>query len=271
LQPNLKLVSTERTMDEPELPRIGRVVRPKRGPVSWLVMRFPVSFSALAAVAALFWSAAPFSDAQTSSAPPQSPVNGAYIVVDPLSGVHYDNRYDLSLGMAYDHMKAGPTLLQGSNLGGLDLSGSYWLSRHWGIEGSARAYLGTSGAAANPYSINGPFVSQYLFVGGVEWLGPHNKHGALIPHALFGGAYGKFEEDLRGHSPSVVDFYNDQLAPAAILGGHFDLNRSARWVFRITPDAVITRYGINYGSKATQTDVNFAISVGAEYRFKKRR
>jgi hypothetical protein len=88
---------------------------------------------------------------------------------------------------------------------------------------------------------------------------------------LVGGAYGNFDTDLRGQSPSVIDFYNNQLALGAILGGHFDLNRSAHWVFRVTPDAVITRYGINYGNKVTQTDVNFAISVGAEYRFKKKR
>jgi hypothetical protein len=68
-----------------------------------------------------------------------------------------------------------------------------------------------------------------------------------------------------------VGFYNDQIAPAAIIGGHFDLNRSARWVFRVTPDAVVTRYSINYGNKITQTDVNFAISVGLEYKFKKKR
>jgi hypothetical protein len=55
------------------------------------------------------------------------------------------------------------------------------------------------------------------------------------------------------------------------VGGHIDLNRSARWVFRITPDAVMTRYAINYGTKYTQTDVNFAISVGVEYRFKAKR
>jgi hypothetical protein len=219
-------------------------------------MRLPVSLSALAAIAALILFAPSRSQAQsqTGTAPPQSPVNGTYISTDPLANIHYDNRYDLSLGLAYDHMKAGPTLLQGSNLGGLDLSGSYWFSRHWALEGSGRAYLGTSGAAPNAYAINGPFVSQYLFVAGPEWLGPHNKHGALIAHALVGGAYD-----------------NNQLALGAILGGHFDLNRSAHWVFRVTPDAVITRYGINYGNKVTQTDVNFAISVGAEYRFKKKR
>jgi hypothetical protein len=88
---------------------------------------------------------------------------------------------------------------------------------------------------------------------------------------MFGGVYGRFQQDLRGQSPSIVGFYNDQVAPAAIIGGHMDLNRSARWVFRITPDAVITHYGINYGSKITQFDVNFAISVGVEYRFKAKR
>ena len=68
-----------------------------------------------------------------------------------------------------------------------------------------------------------------------------------------------------------MGFYNNQIAPALIMGGHMDLNRSARWVFRITPDAVLTRYGINYGNKITQTDINFAISVGVEYKFSKKR
>src|SRR5579863_9689903 len=259
-----------------------RVVPSKRGLVSWVVMHLPVRFSVFAALAAVtlgafacaLSSSAQSSSAQNSSSPtpkmgtPESPV---YVSIDPLAKVRYDNRYDVSLGMAYDHMKAGPTLLQGSNLGGLDLSGSYWLTRRLGVEGSGRAYVGTSGAGPNAFNINGPFVSQYLFAAGPELLGPHNKHGDLIAHVLVGGAYGKFEQDLRGHSPSVVDFYNDQLAFGAILGGHFDLNRSEHWVFRVTPDAILTRYGINYGNRLTQTDVNFAISVGAEYKFKKKR
>jgi hypothetical protein len=247
-------------------------------------MRSQVSLTAfLAAFAALLVCAGNGAQAQTPAPPasgqsssssaqvPEAPAAPTYIVVDPLANVKYDNRYDVSLGMAYAHIKAGPNLVQGSNLGGLDLSGSYWLSKHWGVEGTGRAYLGTSGAAPNTASINGPFVAQYIFAGGPEWLGPHNKHGAIIAHVLAGGAYGKFEQDLRGSSPSVVGFYNDQVAPALIMGGHFDLNRSARWVFRITPDAILTDYAINYGPKTRQIDVNFGISVGVEYRFKKKR
>jgi hypothetical protein len=233
-------------------------------------MRLPVRISAsLVAVAALALCAGTRALGQSTASPTAG--NGTYIAVDPLANVRYDNRFDVSLGMAYDHMKAGPSLLQGSNLGGLDLEASYWFSKHWAVEGTGRYYLGTSGAAPNTVSINGPFVSEYLFAGGPEWLGPHNKHGAILAHVLAGEIHGNFEQDLRGYSPSVVGFYNDQFAPVLIAGGHFDLNRSAHWVFRVTPDAVITRYSINYGPKITQNDVNFALSVGVEYKFKTKR
>jgi len=197
---------------------------------------------------------------------------GTYIPAEPLSKVRYDNRYDVSLGFAYDHMKAGPTLLEGANLGGLDIEGSYWLNRHWGVQASGRGYLGASVPAisAQPY-LKSALVKQYFFVGGPEWLGPHNKHGAILAHAMFGGVYGDFQKDLQGQPPAKYDFYYNQLAPAAIIGGHFDLNRSARWVFRITPDAVMTHYTFSnapYTSqKYAQFDVNFALAVGIEYKF----
>ncbi len=238
-------------------------------------MRLSESCFALLAAAVLALGAETAAHAQSSDQ--QAPVSATYINVSPLAGVRYNNRYDLSLGMAYDHMKAGPNLLQGSNLGGLNLTGSFWLTKHWGLEGSGRGYLGTSGAAPNPYGINGPFVSEYFFTGGPELLGPHNKHGAIILEALMGGVYGDFGKDLIGRTPQGVNFYqaagfyNNQIAPAAILGGHFDLNRSARWAFRVTPDAVFTWYGINYAPYTRQTDVNFAISVGLEYKFKRKR
>jgi hypothetical protein len=197
-----------------------------------------------------------------------------------LANVRYDNRFDASLGLAYGHIMAGPSLVQGANLGGLDLTGSYWFSKHWAFEGTGRGYLGSSGAAVNHANagggnIKGPFVAEYMFAGGAEWLGPHNKHGALIAHALMGGAYGEFEKDLLGQPPADFDFYNNQFAPAAILGGHIDLNRSPRWVFRITPDALYTRYNANYATTTTvsggHNNWNFGISAGVEYKFKSKR
>jgi hypothetical protein len=227
---------------------------------------------AVAALAACAVPRAQAQDTNTQTAPAQPAPNGTYVIVDPLAGVRYDNRFDVSLGAAYGHMKAGPPpLLEGANLGGLDGDASYWFSRRWAVEGTGRAYFGTSGAGVNSLNIEGPFVSEYIFAAGPEWLGPHNKHGAFIAHAMIGGAYGNFEQDLRGNPPSAVNFFNDQTALAAIIGGHIDLNRSAHWVFRITPDAKYTRYAINYGNMQTYPYWNFALSVGVEYKFSKKR
>jgi len=220
----------------------------------------------------------PQSQNQSQSQQPATNANGTYISVDPLAGVKYDNRWDVSVGMASGHIHAGPNLREGADLGGLDISGSYWLSKHWGIEGSGRAYLGTSGttpaAAGPPYFESGVFVAQYMFLGGAEYLGPHNKHIAVIPHALIGGAYGDFNKELgRGGSTlgptGVAAFYNNQVALGGAFGGHIDLNRSAHWVFRITPDALMTGY--NGTSQYPHTQWNFGISVGVQYKFKKKR
>jgi hypothetical protein len=200
------------------------------------------------------------------------PANGTYISTDPLAGVKYDNRWDLSVGLAFGHMHAGPNLREGADLGGVDVSGSYWLTKRIGLEASGRGYLGTSGTAPNSEQLNGLFVSQYMFLGGVEYLGPHNKHVALIPHALIGGVYGNFNSDLRGNTPGPsgpAAFYDNQFALGGAFGGHIDLNRSPQWVFRITPDALMTGY--DGTSSYPHTQWNFGISVGAEYKFKKKR
>jgi hypothetical protein len=242
------------------------------------MMRLSVSTSAaLAALAVLALSVAPRATAQSTAA--HTTGNGTYIAVDPLAKVNYNNRYDLTLGMAYDHIHAGPVALQGANLGGIDLSASYWLSKHWAVEGSGRGYLGTSGVASvggtnvGLNNVRGPFVSQYLFTAGPEWLGPHNKHGDIILHVLGGGAY--FLSHDYPLKPSGVGFYDNQIAPAAIFGGHIDLNRSEHWVFRMTPDAVFTRYGYSFnagqGTSSPHTNWNAAFSVGVEYKFSKKR
>jgi hypothetical protein len=215
---------------------------------------------------------APCALAQSTAA--TVPTNGTYIVIDPLAKVRYDNRFDLSLGLAYGHIHAGPNALQGANLGGLDLSGSYWFSKHWAAEGTGRYYLGTSGVA-NVYAntIKGPFVSEQIFAAGPEWLGPHNKHGDIMLHALVGGAH--FLSHDWPETPAQVGFYNNQIAPAAVFGGHIDLHRSEHWVFRMSPDALYTRYGYSFTATPPTTNPhnnwNAAFSVGVAYKFSKKR
>ena len=151
----------------------------------------------------------------------------------------------LSLGMAYDHMKAGPNLLQGSNLGGLDLSGSMWLSKHWGVEGlRARLCRHQRRRAERALQHQRPVCQRVLFHSrpGMAGTAQQARRDAG-PRCWWAEWMGSSRRICLGSRPQWWVSTTTRWRLAGIIGGHFDLNRSARWVFRITPDAVMTRYG----------------------------
>jgi len=247
----------------------GRVVRYRVGLVSWIVMhlqaRFSFIFAVVLAVGVCAGVRMQAQDAGSQNPPVQNPPAQNQPAQQPSSS---------SQSQPTQTPAEGPDA-QNANYGVYISDASVWLTQHWGFEGSGRAYVGTSGTAPNaPNNIHGPMVKQYFFVGGAEWLGPHNKHGSMEAHAMAGGVYGNFQKDLLGQPPAKFDFYSNQMAPAAIVGGSIDLNRSEHWVFRINPDAIMTHYTfyntlVTPNTSYAQYDVNFAISVGLEYKFTK--
>ena len=183
----------------------------------------------------------------------------------PLSGVRYDNRWEVYGGLAYSHFNAGPQLIQGANLGGFDAEGARFFTTRVALAGSLRGYYGTSGTQPNPYGIRGPFVSELMFLAGPEYRGPSNEHVSTTLHALLGGSHGSFESALHDQNgnkvpPAAVGFFSNQVAFASALGGTLDLNRSPKLAFRVAPEAILTDYGSN-GIRA-----EFGISVGLVYR-----
>ena len=180
-----------------------------------------------------------------------------------LAGVRYDYRWELYGGLAYSHFNAGPNLLQGANLGGFDVQGARFFTPRWAAAANVRGYYGTSGVVPNSYGIQGPFVSEHMFLVGPEYRGPSNEHGSITLHALVGGAYGNFEHGLNGVDPALLGLFSNQFSFGAAFGGSIDLNRSPRLAFRISPDATFTDFG-SAGLKD-----QFAISVGLIYRLGK--
>ena len=186
-----------------------------------------------------------------------------------LSGVNYNNRYEVYGGFAYTHFDAGPSLLQGANLGGVDIQGARFFTRKWAADANIRAYFGTSGVAPNPYQLSGPAVSQYMVLAGPQYRAVANQHASISLHALFGGTYGLFgsslgrDENGNKIEPAQIGFYNDQIAFGSAIGGSIDLNRSPRLAFRISPDALLTDY--SSGGKSDFKE-QFGISVGLVYR-----
>ena len=185
-----------------------------------------------------------------------------------LAGVTYNYRYEVYGGLAYTHFDAGPSLLQGANLGGVDVQGAYFLTHKWAVDGAVRAYLGTSGVVPNPYGIRGPGVSDYMLLAGPEYRLASNQHASLTLHALFGGTYGLFTGSLQNQAgqdvpPHALGLFNDQIAFGSAIGGSIDLNRSPRLAFRISPDANLTDF---LGASNRDFKEQFALSVGLVYR-----
>jgi len=216
---------------------------------------------AFVAVAFIIFSASSW--AQSQASPPQRTVSTPAAPVSALAGVKYDYRWELYGGFAYSHFNAGPNLLQGANLGGFDIQAARFFTPRWAAVGNVRGYYGTSGVVPNPYGIEGPFVSEHMFLVGPEFRGPSNEHGSITLHALVGGAYGNFERDIDNVPPGALGLFSNQFAFGSAFGGSIDLNRSPRLVFRISPDATLTDFG-GAGLKD-----QFTISVGILYRLSK--
>ena len=179
---------------------------------------------------------------------------------ETLKPLDYREKYDIYVGFASSHFNAGPALIPGANLGGFDIQGTRWLRRRLGVTANGRGYYGTTGVVPNPYNIHGPFVYEHLFMGGVSYRGPKSEHAALTFHALAGGSYGVFTSAINpGLTGPNLGLFNNGLAFATALGGSLDLNRSAKFSLRISPDYLLTRFG-----GVSQNE--FAISVGVLYR-----
>jgi len=107
---------------------------PRRGPVSWMVMPSLIRFSAP------FVALPQCLSVEATALKPEhglATAGNARIPRRPVAGVRYNNKFDVTLGAAYAHIKAGPPPLhEGANLGGLDLTASYWFSKRWPSEGT---------------------------------------------------------------------------------------------------------------------------------------
>ena len=184
---------------------------------------------------------------------------------ETLKPLDYRNKYDIYLGFASSHFNAGPALIPGANLGGFDLQGTLWLKMRYGVTANVRGYYGTTGVVPNPYGIHGPFIYEHQFMAGPSIRGPKNENAALTFHGLVGGSYGVFNSAInQGLTGPNLGLFDNGFAFATALGGSLDLNRSAKFSLRISPDYLLTRFG-----GVSQNE--FAISVGVLYRLSKMR
>ncbi len=214
-----------------------------------------------AAAVLITWSFLLGSAAKAQAGPPSPTIHETpQLQNETLAGVTYDNKYEIYGGLAFSHFNGGPSLVNGTNLGGFDVQGTRWFTPRLGATVNLRGYYGTQAVVPNDLRITGPFIYQHQALGGVSIRGPKSQHAALNFHALVGASYGVFNSALDpGETPQQFGMFGNGFALATALGGSLDLNRSSKVALRISPDYLLT----NFGSGRQH---EFAISVGILYR-----
>jgi hypothetical protein len=181
--------------------------------------------------------------------------------IGPAAPVTYGNKFELYGGINLMTFQAGQALPKRMNLGGAEILGTYWLTKHWGLGAEYRGEAGTTPVLANPYTTR-PLVYMNMGLFGAQYRGPKNQHAALNYHAYGGVANGVFNSST-GNIPAQynnVGLYPNKTAGIGAVGASIDFNRSKKIAIRLSPDMIIEHFG-------TETREFFAISGGVVYRF----
>ena len=174
--------------------------------------------------------------------------------------VSYDNRFEVYGGLNYMNFQAGQSVPKLMNLGGAEVSLTYWATKKWGAVGDLRGDAGTSPVLANPQFNGRALVVLYTGMGGVQYRFRQNQRAAIDFHALGGASHGKFDYTAPQNETGL---FNNPTKPIIALGGSVDFNRSKNLAFRLQPDLILEHY-------STELREFFSISGGVLYRFGER-
>jgi hypothetical protein len=192
---------------------------------------------------------APALRAQTSPAPPATPI-----------GADYNNRWEVSGGYAFTRIRPGFGHIDPINLMGATGQVTAWIRPAYGFTFIGRTFSGNTTLQPNIYNLTNPSMRESLFLLGPDFRVLKSPKAALGVHLLFGGTYGVFDSDLKGVQPNAVGLYDNQLAFAMSLGASYDYNLTNKISIRAVTDFQPTYYGAS-------AQEAFAGTVGVVYKF----
>jgi hypothetical protein len=188
--------------------------------------------------------------------------------IGPPAPVTYDNKLEFYGGLNFMNFQAGQNLPKRMNLGGTEISATYWFTKNWGAVADYRGDAGTTPVFADIININRPLVLLNTAMFGAQYRGPKNQFAALNFHGYGGVSNGIFDLGTGGSGPengtaasnaTTVGLYSNRTRPMFAVGGSIDINRSQNWAVRLSPDMIFEHFG-------TETREFFAISGGIVYR-----
>lgn len=176
--------------------------------------------------------------------------------------VTYDNPFEVYAGLNYMNFMAGPDLAKQMNLGGVEVSGTFWVTRKWGAVADFRGDAGTTFVKPQQYFNGRAIAVLYTGMLGAQYRLQKNQRVATDLHVLAGISHGDFSQTITPAQGSGL--YNNISKPIEAAGASFDFNASKKWALRLSPDLIVEQFGP--GSREF-----VSISGGVVYRIGSRR
>jgi hypothetical protein len=170
----------------------------------------------------------------------------------PPPPVTYTEKYEVYGGINFLNGQAGQNLPKRYNMAGGEVMGTYWLTPKLGVAADYRWDGGTtpvlpSAQAQKPPIQTRPFVSQSIYMGGVQYHWAGNQRVGVNFHALAGATSGTFDHSNPGLPSDVFTgssgLYSNRTSAMGVAGGSLDFNRSARLAIRLSPEIVFEHFG----------------------------
>jgi hypothetical protein len=173
----------------------------------------------------------------------------------------YSHRWEVGGGGGYLRFRSGQNL-QRNNEVLWQASGTYYLSPKLGIVGDARGMYGDA-KISNFYSLNNifrPSISEYTFMGGVNYRVYMKEKLAVGVTGLAGIALGKFQGNIVPLKSEQIGMWPTQDRAVFSAGVNVDYNFFPNFAVRATPTYVGTTFGNSLQN-------NLGVNVGIIYRF----
>jgi hypothetical protein len=180
--------------------------------------------------------------------------------IGPAAPVTYDNKWELFSGLRFQNFQASQNFPKRMNLGGGEVSMTYWITPRLGPSIAWKGVWGTTPVRPN-ITFNGRAgASLNAGMVGLQYRGPKNQYAAVNYHAYIGPTYGKFDYTA---DPVSLGLYTNRLKGMAALGGSLDFNVKKNWAIRVAPELILENFG-------TEIREFVGVSGGVVWRIGKR-
>jgi hypothetical protein len=181
--------------------------------------------------------------------------------IERLTEETYNNRWEVFGGGGFLRFQSGQ-FLQRNNEVTWNVSSTYFLSQRFGIIGDVRGNFGNAKVGNNIYAVNNPLITEYTFMGGLDYRFYRTLKQAVSVQGLGGYSLGNFDGGSKDIPAPLLGMWPTSNRPAFSFGVSYDYNFYPNLAFRVTP----TYVGTTFGSKLQN---NVGVNAGIVFRFGK--